>query len=168
MVLPGLRRSLLDKIIVRKKILLFASSFLILMSCNTNMVFNDGKDFENNRWYLSNQLVFIAEIEDINQTYKLLFKLSHVYEGLPFESLPIKMEIETPSGKISENSFDIKIMSRKEHAGSCSGDYCDIEQLIEDKYKFEETGKFIFRITQLTSYDPLPNVMRAGLIIEMN
>ena len=48
----------------------------------------------------------------------------------------------------------------------CAGDYCDLESLIEENFKFEEKGQYKFTIEHIMATDPIPNVMAIGLIID--
>jgi hypothetical protein len=56
--------------------------------------------------------------------------------------------------------------SKKNRLSDCSGDYCDLETLIEEGFKFKETGKYQFKILYDMEAKVIPNIMQVGLIID--
>jgi gliding motility-associated lipoprotein GldH len=148
------------------------TTFLILLalvmattSCNKNRIFSEQKDLPNRRWEKNNALVFNPEISDTSKSYNFYFSLRHVY-GFQPAGFKIKVEMSVPSGQVMIKTFPISFFDNKKHLLSdCSGDYCDLETLIEEGYKFTETGKYQFKILYDMEAKAIPNIMQVGLII---
>ena len=47
----------------------------------------------------------------------------------------------------------------KKLISDCAGDYCDLESLIEENFKFDEKGQYKFTIEHIMEADPIPNVV---------
>ncbi|MBN2664819.1 MAG: hypothetical protein JXR68_14310 [Bacteroidales bacterium] len=153
-----------------KTVRFFPVLFILLFfvtSCNENRVFEKHrKNFTDYRWQSSNICEFSPVIEDTTLDYQIYFAFRHIY-GFQFKSISINIEMTTPSGKITSKDYVIDVFGTgNEYLSECAGDYCDLETLIEDNYKFEETGTYTFKIKHLMENDPIPNVMEVGLIID--
>ncbi|NBW38614.1 MAG: hypothetical protein EBR30_27065 [Cytophagia bacterium] len=54
------------------------------------------------------------------------------------------------------------------YVGSCAGDMCDLEILVNENIKFDEAGEYQFIVTHNVQINRLPGVMEFGLIIDEN
>jgi gliding motility-associated lipoprotein GldH len=135
-------------------------------SCNKNRIFSEQKDIPNNRWGKNNAIVFTPEISDTSKTYNIVFCLRHVF-GFQPAGFAIKIEMSVPSGQVKTKTFPIPFFDgKKRRLSDCSGDYCDLETLIEEGFKFTETGKYQFKILYDMEAEVIPNIMQVGLIID--
>jgi len=140
---------------------------LAMLSCNKKRVFTENKDIASNfRWEKNHSIEFTPQISDVSAVYKIYFVLRHVY-GFKLQKFNIKIILTPPSGKAVKKIFTIPVFDQNNKSLSdCSGDYCDLETLIEENFKFFETGKHQFKITYDMDIDFLPNIMQVGLIID--
>ncbi len=141
---------------------------IITTSCNKNRVFEKHlKNFTEYKWEASNICEYNPTIEDIDAKYKVFFAFRHIY-GFQNQSININIEITAPSGKITSKDYCIPIIkSKSQYFGNCAGDYCDLETLLEDNFKFDEVGTYLYKIKHLEPKNPIVLVMEVGLIIEL-
>jgi gliding motility-associated lipoprotein GldH len=150
------------------KIITLVSLALIIAtaSCNKNRIFSEQKDLANHRWEKNNAVVFTPEISDTSKSYNFYFCLRHVF-GFQPAGFKINIEMSVPSGQVKTKTFLIPFFDSKKHLLSdCSGDYCDLETLIEEGFKFTETGKYQFKILYDMDAKSIPNIMQVGLNID--
>ncbi len=141
-------------------------SLVLLAACENNVYKKwDGKSFPDYIWETEKQIVFEPEIEDTDQTYRIILGLRHVY-GLRLENIPVKVEITSPSGTVDVKDYTIVLIDKDgKTLADCSGSLCDIETEVESSFEFLEKGKYTFTITQNTPYSKLNGVMEVGLIV---
>jgi len=149
------------------KIMAFFFVAIFFTSCNKNKVYEEHKtNFPQFRWEKSNVVEFNPEIIDTTSNYKITVALRHVF-GFNLKSIKIDLEIISPSGKKITNEYILSFYDDEGNLLSlCAGDICDMEQLIEDDFSFNETGTYEINIYHLMNINPLPNIMEVGLIIE--
>lgn len=149
-----------------KTLLIFAIA-IFAISCNENRIFEEHKsEFSNYRWEKSNKIEFHPQITDNEQNYQIYAAIRHVY-GFQLKSVKINLEITSPSGKKSNKKYDLQVFKNaNEYISDCAGDYCDLEVLIEDNFKFKETGKYTYSVSHEMKVNPIPNVMQVGLIVD--
>ena len=136
-------------------------------SCNKNRVYEVHLDnFPSFRWDTTNIAEYSPEIADKESTYKLFVAFRHV-AGFQMKTVKVNLEITSPAGEKTSKDYILSLFDNQNNSLSeCAGDFCDLETLIEPNFKFTETGKYQFKIKQLTEINPLPNVMEVGLIID--
>ncbi len=140
--------------------LLAIASFLTLLAC-AGKVFSDSETFDSNRWPRSQAVIFDFEIREAGR-YNLFVDFSHVYEGIPMASVPMRMSLSGPHSETFD--FDLQIMKNGKHAGDCAGDYCDISALITTAEL--QPGAYKLALNQDFDHDFLPNVIRAGFSVK--
>ena len=141
------------------KKLLFFLCLLTIAACN-RPVFSDTVSFEQNRWPRDQAPAFDFEIKD-SGTYDVYVDFSHVYNGIPFSSVPMQLDI---SGDHSEKfDFELEIVKDGKHAGDCTGDYCDITVKVATLEL--PAGNYRAAVSQGFDHDFLPNVIRAGIAV---
>jgi gliding motility-associated lipoprotein GldH len=139
---------------------------ILLVNCNKNRIFSEQKDIANHRWEKDQSIDFSPEIANDSISYNIYFALRHVYGFYPKE-FKIKISLLCPSGNILKKSFTIPLFDKDRHPLSdCSGDYCDLETLIEKGFKFTEIGKYQFKISYDLEINSIPNIMQVGLMID--
>ena len=138
-----------------------------ITGCNENRIYSKhDTSFPKFRWEKSNKIEFTPEITDANPDYQIYVALRHVH-GFQFPSLTVNVEYISPSGKSEKKDYSIKVVGADgEYLSDCAVDLCDLETLVEDKFKFKETGKYKIIVEHSMKQDPLPNVMEVGLIVD--
>ena len=154
---------------MKQFLLISIFALFTLFACNPDRIYESHhKDFKDYRWQKSKVLKFKPEISDTISEHKIFLALRHVY-GFQFEFMRVNVHMTAPSGKITDNKYTLQLSGpNKEYLSDCAEDICDLEVLIEENYKFNELGTYVFQIENDMPLDYLPNVMEFGLIIERN
>lgn len=151
-----------------KKIAFFTIIILLITSigCNENRIYQKyHKNFTDYQWHKTKTIEFQPQINDTSINYNIFVAFRYIY-GFPEETLKIKIEIISPSGKLQNLNNSLIIRKKREYQGDCAGDYCDLETLILNNHKFTETGTYKFKITSNEQTDPINFVMEIGIIID--
>ena len=148
---------------------LFPFCFLItaaLISCDANTVYTKNDDnFPQFRWEKGRAVVFEPTIEDVSVPYDIMINFRHV-NGFQYADMQIRVVRISPSGEETSKEFDFPVVDGKgDYLSECALDICDLETDFETGAKFEETGKYTYKISHLMPPDPLPNVMEVGLVV---
>lgn len=147
------------------KTLLFLITVL-LMSCNSNSIYNEfNSNFESNRWNSAEEVSF--DFENTNDTEPVSIKLhiGHIYD-FQFANVPMEVTVVSPNGSSETINLDVRFKDESgKDIADCTGDICDLfvpimekTTLIKGKYKFVVKNKF--------SSPFLPNILGVGLLIE--
>jgi gliding motility-associated lipoprotein GldH len=136
-----------------------------LTRCHTYKEYN--KDaFGNYTWGSAQEIVFKPVIEDVTKTYTLSVGIRHIY-GLQLEAMSVTVKIISPSGKEETQKHDFKLMKGPDqYVGSCAGDLCDLETVVNDDLKFVESGEHQIIISHNFSGNKIPGIMEVGVIID--
>ena len=141
-------------------------TIILLMSCNHTYKKYDKESFPTHSWTSGNGIIFNPQIEDVSKSYKLIFGIRHVY-GFQFESIGVTIKTIAPSGKEADKNYDVKVKkSGGDYVGSCAGDLCDLETVLESNIKFDEIGEYKYFVTHNLPVDRIPGVIEVGLIID--
>ncbi len=148
---------------ITPSILLFITVFFTC--CHTYKEYN--KDaFGNYTWGSTQEIVFKPVIEDVTKTYTLSVGIRHIY-GLQLETMSVTVKIISPDGKEETQMHDFKLMKGPDqYVGSCAGDLCDFETVVNDSLKFEESGEHQIIVTHNFSGNKIPGIMEVGVIID--
>lgn len=137
----------------------------IISSCDKGKVYEKfDKDFTDNRWPSATVKSYDFNITDPSKNYELLLRFSHVY-NYQLKTIPIQLEIENPDKSIDLKVFNVEIVDKAgKDVGDCSGDYCDVDQVVFSDQKLQ-AGKYKIKISQLFKGTYLPNVLGVGIKI---
>jgi hypothetical protein len=92
--------------------------------------------------------------------------IRHMY-GLQFETMSVTVKIIAPSGKEEKQVHDFKLMKGPDqYVGSCAGDLCDLETVVNNNLKFTESGEHQLIVTHNFSGNKIPGIMEVGVIID--
>jgi gliding motility-associated lipoprotein GldH len=102
----------------------------------------------------------------VNKSYELILGLRHLY-GFQLNSINVTLKSVSPLGKETAKDYEFKIKdSNDKYIGSCGGELCDLETVVDEDMKFAEAGAYKFVITHNVQADRIPGVMDLGLIID--
>lgn len=147
-----------------------ASAYLVIavltIACNHVYKKYDKESFPTYTWKSGQEVTFAPEIDDTRKLYKLILGLRHLY-GLQLESVPVTVKSISPSGKQTVKNYTLQIKNtRNENAGSCAGDICDFEMMIDDSLNFEEPGQYKYVVKHNIPSSKILGIMELGLIID--
>jgi gliding motility-associated lipoprotein GldH len=126
----------------------------------------DKDSFPTYSWSDGQEVTFNPTIEDNTKSYQITLGLRHHY-GFQSKSFGINIKMVSPSGKESSKDYDLRIRDENNKPiGSCAGDVCDLETVVFDDVKFEETGEYKISVGHNEKGYRIPGVMEVGLIID--
>jgi gliding motility-associated lipoprotein GldH len=138
---------------------------LLATSCNHVYKEYDKESFPTYTWG-EQKIKFSPTIEDFSKSYRLILGIRHLY-GFQLGSIEVTIKTISPSGKEVVKHYELKIKdSANRYLAKCSGDYCDLETVIEDHLSFTEGGQYTYVITHNGNAEIIPGVMELGLIID--
>jgi hypothetical protein len=56
--------------------------------------------------------------------------------------------------------------SQNKNIANCAGDICDLDTVVEESFKFDETGEYKILITHNEKGFKVPGIMEVGLIVD--
>ncbi|MBL7870782.1 MAG: gliding motility lipoprotein GldH [Cyclobacteriaceae bacterium] len=149
-----------------KSILTFLTIVLLTASCGHVYRKYDKKSFPTYSWKYGQEIIFTPTIEDINKSYNLVLGIRHLY-GFQLSRINVTIKSISPSGKEMIKDYEFNILkSDGKYIGSCSGDMCDLEAVVDENIKFEEAGQYKYVITHNVQVEKIPGIMEFGLIID--
>jgi gliding motility-associated lipoprotein GldH len=150
----------------------FSATLLILTlltACDQPRVYEQNIDIANKIWIADSLLSFQFDPKDISKNYNLYFNIRNT-AAYPFENIYVTYYLKDTLGNelkkklINYNLFDPKT---GKPFGSGLGDVFDHQFLILENYKFERPGPYVFQLQQYMRRDSLPEIMSAGLRVEV-
>jgi gliding motility-associated lipoprotein GldH len=149
-----------------KHSLTFFTVLLLVTSCNHVYKEYDKKSFPNYSWRSGQTITFKPKIDDTKKGYNLTLGIRHLY-GFQLSSIMVTVKSISPSGRETSRDYEFKIKDPKgKYIGSCAGDLCDLETMVESNVRFDETGEYTYLVSHNLQLDRIPGVMEFGLIID--
>jgi len=140
-----------------KNIILFVFVFILLSGCGEKPIYNKKIEIEGN-WNYEDKLSFPIEIDKLDLTYDLILSLTYGQE-FGYQNLYVKIITQYPSGKIDEDILSLNLTNGHGiFLGDCNSSECEIDLLLQQKFKFKEAGKYVFTILQNGRVENLENV----------
>ena len=139
-----------------------------LMACGPDgRVYEKHKDLSPDlEWLKVDARTFKVPIAETAGAYD--FSLSFRYiEGYPFQVVKIKMTETSPSGAVSEKSFDLKLREDNgDYIGEPGLDIWDSSHLVEPGKVFSEKGTYTYVLEHEMPADPVNGVMEIGIVVD--
>jgi gliding motility-associated lipoprotein GldH len=148
------------------KKLLFLLSFCLfstLFSCVQPTSYSEtSDDFPENHWLKDESKAFNFSIKESDRNYDLSINLSHVYD-FQYVSVPMTISIIGSDNKEQIINFDLKIKDKSgKDLGDCSGDICNLKQLIKENITLSK-GDYKIIVKQNFKGKYLPNIIAVGI-----
>jgi len=142
--------------------------FLFITACDSSRVYEDYNDLEEAFWHLDSVQTFSFQIEDTSQAYhlKATFRNASSY---PFYNLYFQYTLTDSSGNVLRQQLkEVELFNAKtgEPYGSGLGDLFDHSFMLEEGYKFQNTGKYALSFEQYMRRDTLPFILSVGARVE--
>ena len=145
------------------KLLSFILLAFALFSCNENKIYADlNKDFADNRWQKSDVKEFEFTIEQEARNYDVHVHFAY-FSDFQVNPVPLTVSVLYPDGSEENKSLNIIVKdSQGKETGDCSGDYCDIREVIVENKPLKK-GVYKVRIEHDFNGPYLPNVNGVGI-----
>jgi gliding motility-associated lipoprotein GldH len=146
---------------------------LLLLSCNSNVIFDQYQSVENHEWASSTKLDFIVSNTDTISSKNVFINIRN-NKDYEFSSIFLIAEIESPSGMQVVDTLEYQMTDA---AGKWLGNgFTDIKEnklFYKENMVLAEKGEYIFNIQQATrsiqdieGKNPLKGITDVGLSIE--
>ena len=147
----------------------FSFVFLaFLFSCDKNVVFEKNISIPEYKWDMNNILRMETEIADTITPHNVYINVRNA-SGYEFSNLFLFMTTITPKGEVAKDTLELTLADANgKWLGSGSGDVWDNRILFKRDFKFPEAGLWHFELQQAMRINPLPEIMDAGMRIEVS
>lgn len=147
---------------IRVFVLILAVSAL-LASCDNSVFKQFDDDFADSRWEKSDIRRYDVNIPKTGN-YEIIVNFSTVYGG-QFSDIPVKLTIESPDKSVVSEEAVLRLKDDQGNdVADCTGDICDLEQVILSNKKLE-AGQYTITLSNAFNHEFLPNVIGVGIRI---
>jgi len=143
-------------------IIICALLFTSIIGCADRPVFSEKISLDG-KWSYENELSFPFEIDNLDLTYDLVLSLTYGRD-FGYQNLYVKITTQYPQGKIDEDVLSLNLTNGSGiFLGDCNSSKCEIDLLLQEKFKFNEAGKYTITIYQNGREEKLDNIYAAEL-----
>lgn len=150
------------------KYLCFAVLATLLVSCDSERVYEENIDFDQPFWTKGNVPEFTFQIEEPAVSYNILINVRNGFD-YPFYNLYYQYELMDSIGNtLEKDMLELILFDAKtgEPFGSGLGDLFDHQKPVLEDYHFPESGKYSIAFTHFMRPDTLPLVLSVGARVE--
>ncbi len=145
--------------------------YLILLltlsiGCERNSYFDKNIPIDCFGWKMTDTLLYVVDINDVNQKYDLSINIRHrdIYE---FMNIYLNLETILPNGEIKKEIVSIPLCDESGvWQGKCSGDICYQRVYLMKRILFPVKGKYLFKLNHEMRIEKLKNIFDVGLRID--
>jgi gliding motility-associated lipoprotein GldH len=139
---------------------------LLLTSCNSNVVFTGSAEIKENKWQLTDILVFKVPVNDTVNSNNLFFTI-RTGSDYPFRNIFLFVTAVSPDGKNLTDTLQYYLADDKgKWYGKGFGDIHELSLPYKSNVFFPARGEYVFKIQHGMRTDGLPGVYDIGLRIE--
>ena len=146
-----------------KRLLLLIFLYLIIASCDKQLVYKEYRTFDNVSWNRLNILEFNVPVNQGEELDFFLFLRHHTY--FPYDKLYVNITFYSPSGDIRSAEYDFNLKDEKgKWLADGMGELWDIELPVRQNMLFNENGVCKVRIENKYTKTETPGIVEIGLI----
>jgi gliding motility-associated lipoprotein GldH len=150
----------------RYPLVLILASFLLLSSCNSNVIFTDSQVMPERTWKLSDNPVFIIPVTDTINSNDVFFTI-RTGTSYPFRNIYLFVTTTSPDGKTVTDTLQYYLADEKgKWYGKGFGDIHELNLPYKSNVYFPVTGTYQFKIQHGMRSEDLEGVYDFGLRIE--
>ena len=150
----------------RVNIFILLLSFLSLLSCDPDRVFEKNIRLPDGIWEWAHIVRFDLAIEDTISSYNLYINVRNA-NLYPMSNLYLFITTTAPSGHSIRDTVEVVLADEKgKWLGSGLGDIWDLQQAYKKNIRFAQKGKYSFEYEQAMRVERLPFIMDVGLRVE--
>ncbi|MEI6764695.1 MAG: gliding motility lipoprotein GldH [Bacteroidota bacterium] len=150
---------------MRVPAIIMALCAIVLVSCNSNKVFQKYEKIGDNKWMRENTVNFDVTIDDTKPDYNVEVAIRHS-SYYAFADLLFNVTIVSPSGEIRTKDFDEYLREKDgTFKGEGAGDLWDITFPAFTKSRFNEPGVYKISVQNIMPYTTTEDIMEVGLIV---
>jgi len=135
---------------------------VLVLGCSEKPLFSEKVDIEGS-WNYSDKLSFPFEIEQLDLTYDMIFSLTYGRD-FGYQNIYVKILTLYPSGEETEDILSLNLTDGTGiFLGDCNSSKCEIDILLQEKFKFKEKGKYVITVIQNGRSENLEHIYGAEL-----
>ncbi len=139
---------------------------ILLLSCNSDIIFTDNVAMQDNVWELSNVPDFSFLIDDTAQLTDVYLTLRSGSD-YPYRNLFLFVTISSPDGNIMTDTLEYYLADEQGNwHGKGFGDIHEFSLPYRTNVYFQEKGTYLFKIQHGMRIGDLPGIYDIGLRIE--
>jgi len=142
--------------------------FFILISCDSNRVYEDNVDFNDRAWKINEPAKFDFQISDTTKKYNLLIDIRNSLD-YPYARLFVNYELKKDTMLLSKDMLSFFLFDQKTgkpFGNSGLGDVYDHQFSVLKNYHFKKAGTYQMNFQQFMRMDTIPGVLAIGLRVE--
>jgi gliding motility-associated lipoprotein GldH len=150
----------------RNLILFLLASFTLLSSCNSNVIFTDSVEMENNRWSLMNTAEFRVNVTDTLNSNNM-FLILRAGSAYPFRNIFLFVTATSPEGRSITDTLQYYLADEKGNRyGKGFGDIHELNLPYKSNVFFPAKGEYVFNIQHGMRTHDLAGIYDIGFRIE--
>lgn len=152
---------------INRVFFLFLSSLsLLLISCNSNVIYTGSAEFKDNRWQLMETPVFEVPINDTINSNNLFFTI-RTGSDYPFRNIFLFVTATSPDGKILTDTLQYYLADDSgKWYGKGFGNIHELKLPYKSNVFFPAGGEYLFKIQHGMRTEELSGIYDIGLRIE--
>ncbi len=152
----------------RYSFFLILTSFVMISSCNTNVVYTDSIPMPGNKWELMNVAKFKVPVTDTLNSDNVSFTI-RTGSSYPFRNIYLFVRTTSPDGKFLTDTLQYFLADDKgKWYGKGSGDIHELNLPYKSNVFFPVKGTYQFIVRHGMRVEDLNGVYDFGLRIEKN
>ncbi len=154
------------RILDKKSFLLPLLILMVLISCDSNRVYEDHKPLQKGAWNVKNKLQFDVAISDLLLRYKVYLNVRNGRE-YPYSNLFLFLTTVSPDGKVARDTVELTLADFDGRwLGSGMGSVKFSRFLFDQNVRFQQAGNYQFVLEQAMRVNVLEGIYDIGLRIE--
>ena len=141
----------------------------VLISCETNRIYETNHDFEDRTWKINEAQEFEFRIDDPEKKYNLYYNVRNSLD-YPYSRIFIMYHLQDSLGNELQSKLDTQDLFDQKtgvpFGTSSLGDIYDHRFLLLNDYEFKLPGKYKLKLEQSTRQDTLKGVLAIGVRVE--
>lgn len=151
-----------------RKLLFVCAMGMIATGCNSNKLFQEKYDFEDQVWLEETLPEFSVEISDASQAYDIFYSVRHT-QDYPFQNLYVQLRLaDTTGGLLKSELQNVLLFDPKsgEPFGSGLGSLITRNVRGVKGYQFPEAGTYVFQFEQRNRSEATAGIDSFGIWVE--
>jgi gliding motility-associated lipoprotein GldH len=152
--------------IIRYSLIFILTSYVLLSSCNNNVVYTDSKPMPGKKWELMNIPSFTVPVDDTLNSNNVIFTI-RTGSSYPFRNIYLFVKTTSPDGKFITDTLQYYLADEKgKWYGKGFGDIHEMNLPYKSNVYFPRKGTYQFNIQHGMRTEDLNGVYDFGLRIE--
>ena len=145
---------------------LFVSYVCVFTSCDSQRIFEDNIEIEDNLWNVDTIVKLEVDIVDTATPANFYINVRNA-EGYPYSNIYLFIKTKFPNGQQSNDTLECILADEKgQWLGNGMGDIYDNQIPFKRNVRFPVAGRYTFELQHGMRLKDLPLIMDVGLRIE--